>query len=343
MPSTMSPRAARVLMVLALAVRDQPRLRMRLVSLLISRAELDPDEGAHALSQHLGFPAALQRHLEGRDRSTDLLIPPELGARWVVAPLNRARSGALVVVARDPTPLLAAALTHAAKIPIIVAVTPAIQVERLVRSLYGIEGPAEEPLPSAAPTVSDIGDLDLSAATPPPLLRSHTISMFGKPDLAPRRGEADLPRVDDALRELAVALSSPAAERAVLAYLERRWRSGVLARIESGVAIGQRGHGPRASAIDAFRLSLAQASSLQHAYFGREATMLAPATESQRKLAALLGDPVAIAAAPVIADARVLALLAVGDVISGSGREALVELDRLAAALGEAYRRLAKA
>src|SRR5690606_29625523 len=108
---------------------------MRLISMLVSRAQLDPDDGALILSEQLGYPAALQRHLERRDPEVLGLLPPQLGSRWVVVPLARARTGAIVVVARDPTPILSAALEHAMRSSVVLAVTPSIQLERMVRAV----------------------------------------------------------------------------------------------------------------------------------------------------------------------------------------------------------------
>src|SRR5690349_19513549 len=105
---------------------------MRLVSLLVSRALLDPDDGALILSEQLGYAAALQRHLERRERDVLELLPAQLGSRWVCLPLARARTGSVVVVTRDPTPILAAALGHAMKCEVVLAVTPAVQLERMV-------------------------------------------------------------------------------------------------------------------------------------------------------------------------------------------------------------------
>src|SRR5678816_3726790 len=88
------------------AIRDQTeRPGQRLVSMLIKRTLLDPDEGALALSEQTGFPAALQRHLEDRHDDVGALMPPQLAQRWVVLPVGRAREGHLVVCARDPTPI----------------------------------------------------------------------------------------------------------------------------------------------------------------------------------------------------------------------------------------------
>src|SRR5690606_7725445 len=109
--------------LLSHTLKEQASTQQRLVSLLVSRAQLDPDDGALVLSEQLGYPGAMQRHLERRDPSVLELLPPQLGARWVVLPLGRARTGAVVVVARDPTPILAAALEHAMKTSVVLSVT----------------------------------------------------------------------------------------------------------------------------------------------------------------------------------------------------------------------------
>ena len=60
------------------ALKEQAHTRQRLVSMLINRALLDPDEGAMLLSEQLGYPAAMQRsgplrclkNFAGRNRPT---------------------------------------------------------------------------------------------------------------------------------------------------------------------------------------------------------------------------------------------------------------------------------
>ena len=70
------------------AIRDQAaRPGDRLVSMLVKRTLLDPDEGALALSEQTGFPAALQRHLEARHEDARSLVPTPIAQRWVVLPI----------------------------------------------------------------------------------------------------------------------------------------------------------------------------------------------------------------------------------------------------------------
>src|SRR3569623_1594713 len=91
------------------------------------------------------------------------------GARSGVLPIARAKNGAIVVCARDPSPILQSALEHAIKEQVILAVTPAIVLERLVRAAYGLSDPdrEDEPLPDSPPSMHDIGNFRIED-TPPP-------------------------------------------------------------------------------------------------------------------------------------------------------------------------------
>src|SRR3569623_3003150 len=102
----------------------------------------------------------MERHLARRDDQLLSIVPHELGARWVVLPIARAKNGAIVVCARGPSPILQSALAHAIKEQVILAVTPAIVLDRLVRAAYGLSDPAREdaPLPDSPPSMHAIGN-----------------------------------------------------------------------------------------------------------------------------------------------------------------------------------------
>lgn len=326
------------------ALKEQTRTRQRLVSMLIQRALLDPDEGAMLLSEQLGYPAAMQRHLERRDPAVLELLPSQLGSRWVVLPLGRARTGAVIVVARDPTPILTAALEHAMRVSVVLAVTPSVQLERLVRATYGSADISdEEPLPESPPSLSDIGDVRLEDATPLPLRRGRTLShMFpGVPELPVRAPQTVAP-IDALLQDVDRAITAGAVERIVMAYAAKRWRAAWLARLDAGNAVGLRGHGERLEQPERISLPLAPPSMLTIARNTRRPSTEAPGTGTQRQLHQLLGAPVAPAVAPVLVADRVDAVLAVGDLVEGSASESLAELDRLADALGAAYVRFSR-
>jgi type II secretion system (T2SS) protein E len=307
----------------------------RLVSLLISRAQLDPDDGALALSQQLGYPAALQRHLERRDPACEHLIPPELVRRWVVLPLGRAKDGRLVVVARDPTPILNAALEHASKQSILLAVAPGIHLERLIRSIYGTDG-ADQPLPPTAPA-SELPE-------PPRNARGRTFTgqfSDGTPELLAANPHGT-DRVDAALGQIDNAITLAAAERIGLAYAARRWDTSLLVAIDDGRALGRRGNGPRLGAVDAIELPLGEPSIVQIAIDTGHVAQTPPATPAQQHVDYLLDDPHTPLAAPVTVAGRVAFVLLVGDPLHGTHRDSLADLARLADALGAAHDRFAR-
>jgi hypothetical protein len=323
--------------MLTQALKQQAATRQRLVSLLVNRALLDPDDGALMLSEQLGYPAAMQRHLERRDPALASLIPAPLGARWVVLPLARARTGALVVVARDPTTILAAALEHATKQAIVLAVTPAVQIERMVRAAYGAPaGGPEEPLPVAPPTLSDLGDMRFED-TPPPQARSRTISMSFEiqPELPPVRLPRTITPIDKTLGEIDRAITLSAVERLVMAHAAKRWRAALLMAIGSDQATGLRGHGAALGDPAAISLPLAVASQVQVAYESHLPTRDLPVSPVQQHLASLLASS-APAAAPVLVANRVHAVLTVGDPVDDTV-DTLGEIDKLVDALGAAY------
>jgi hypothetical protein len=328
--------------VLSHALKEQARTRQRIVSMLINRALLDPDEGALLLSEQVSYPAALQRHLERRDPSVLELVPPQLGSRWVVLPIGRTRTGAVIIVARDPTPILSAALEHAMKASVVLAVTPAVQLERLVRAAYGLEGPAEEPLPESPPSLSDIGQVRLEDATPLPIKRGRTVSfMFEVPELPVRSPQPVMP-IDATLQEIDRAITAGAVERIVMAYAAKRWRASLLAKLDETKAVGVRGHGSGLEHPERVALPLVPPSMLTIVRDTRKATTEKPASPNQHFLDRLLDAPKAPAAAPVIIGDHVDAVLAVGDVVEGSSSDSLAELDRLADALGAAYVRFSR-
>jgi len=324
------------------ALKEQLHTRQRIVSMLISRALLDPDEGAMLLSDQLGYPAALQRHLERRDQSVLELLPPQLGSRWVVLPLAYARTGAVVVVARDPTPILGAALEHAMRASVVLSVTPSLQLERMVRAAYGGAGTEEEPMPQHAPSMSDIGQIRLEDDTPLPKSRGRSVShMFAVPEL-PERAPLQVSALDTTLADIDRAITFSAVERLVMAYAQRRWRAALLMKVHGVRALGMRGHGPQISDPEKVTLPLSGPSMLSIARDTKHPTKHTPASDIQDELHSLLGLPRAPVAAPVLAADEVEAVLVVGDVIDGNANDSLAEVDRLADALGAAFVRFSR-
>ena len=331
--------------VLTNTLKEQATTRQRLVSILVNRAQLEHDEGAMVLSEQLGYPAAMQRHLERRDRALLSEIPPELGGRWVVLPMARAKTGALVVCARDPSPILQSALEHALRQNVILAVTPAIALERLVRAAYGLTAPEQEmePLPDLPPTVSDIGDFRIED-TPPPLRRPRTVSdMFllnREPELPPARTRTPIAPLEAALADVDRVHNSAAVERMILAYAAKRWASALLLIVTGDELIGHKAH--NVANVERVAIPLGALSMLRIAHDTRRATVARPASQVQGQLSGLLGMAQTPAAAPVIVENRVVAVLAVGDPLPDGPRDPLPELDQLVDALAAAYLRFGR-
>jgi len=320
--------------LLSRTLREQTSGGQRLVSTLIAHAHLDPDDGALALSEQLGYPAMLQRHFERRDPDVLSAIPAGLGQRWGVVAIGRARDGGIVACAKTPTPILAAALEHACKLPVALSVAPAIQLDRLVRAVYG--DPAPDAKFETPPSIADIGDVRVGEHRPS-LRRARSVSdlfVSTGPGRAPVRMHSTQ-TFDEVLDEIDRAITRAAADRYVMAYAARRWRAALLMRISDGKAVGFRGHGAQLVAVDAVSLELSGGSLVAQAYVTRDLATSAGSDE----LARLLGEARSPIAAPIAIADRVEAILAVGDPHLGDERDAKKELARLVDALGAAYAR----
>jgi hypothetical protein len=332
-------------LVLSQTVREAQETGQRLVSTLILRAQIESDEGALALSEQTGFPAALQRHLERRDTAAVDAIPAQLARTWVVVPIGRSHAGDLVVCARDPTPILAAALEHATGKKVKLAVAPAILVEKMVRSIYGAPGRPDTPLPVMPPSLADIGDTDVSETRPlTEPRRARTMSKLLSLDDTgpiPRVPMRNLTTLEITLQEMEQAFSIVAVERIVMSYASQRWDSALLVKIEGEMAIGRRGHGDGLGVIEAITLPLTAPSLISMAVETKRTTAEAPDSPVQRHIASLLGAKRPLAA-PIESRGAVRSVLVVGDAYEGVHRDSVVELDRLTDALGAAYDRFAR-
>ena len=328
------------------AVVDHKRGGRRLVSFLISRAQLDADDGALALSEQLGVPAALQRHLEHRDPSVLPLIPADVARRWVAFPIARGRDGSLVVAARDPSPALATILAEVTKMRIVLAVTPAMQVERAVLAAYGeievdsadlVDFGADTPPTSA--THAEFSEFELGHTPPPAKRRARTVSDFvdAVSELQLESNRAPTERtIELALHDIDSAVTRTAAEGHLLAYLGKFWKSALVLRVDGDFAVATREHNVEHRPLDAIRLALIPPSTLQVAYDTRAATSQRPRSPVQDRLATLLGT--VSGAAPIVVTGLVEALVVVGTPLD-PGRNVTAELDQLADAMGAVYTR----
>jgi hypothetical protein len=115
----------------------------RICSLLIARGLLDPDHAARALGEQHEVAAVLQKHLEHRDHGLASLLPGTLARNLFALPIGHTRAGELIVCVRDPSPDVEAAIKRALDRPLVIAVAPAMQLERLIDETYESDGVGE--------------------------------------------------------------------------------------------------------------------------------------------------------------------------------------------------------
>lgn len=324
-----------------------PVNRKRVVSALISRAQLDPDDGALALSEQLNYPAALTRHLERRDPTVVDSIPRELVRRWHVVPLGRSRGGELVTVASDPTPMLAGALEHATGTQIALAVVPRIHIDALIRSVYGMEPAVEDAHIPHSPSsrtldIEHIKPVAGAGAMKQPRTVSRAFDLDATPELARRRANAPDAPIEAVLDQIDRAITLVAVERVAMTYAATRWHAALLLEHADGYLVGSRGHGDRFGQPQSVMVPLSAPSIVQRAIDRRSPTTEAPPSELQRRLNHLLGDAKAPVAAPVIAGDRVHGALLVGDPSTQSVSSSLLEVGRLVDAMSAAHERFAR-
>jgi hypothetical protein len=339
--------------VLDRALAEQAVVRQRIVSLLIQRSLVDPDAATLALSEQKGVPAALSRHIDSRDASVVALIPAELARKWVVCPLAIGKSGALVIAARAPGPLVERALEFALRRPLLIAVAPASVVERAVASSYGEPDPdsLELPEPVAPPQLATF-DLPREPVAPVDLAeqprRSRSISEWLPPStvaetVARTRAVTNPPNattrkaLEHAIEGIEAAGNYDKAISRALDFIALRWRSALLLEIEGTDAIGMAHHRVDVDPVESIVLNVESPSSLQVAYGMRASTTRRPLGPVQDRLTTLLGT--ISAAAPVMVRGKVMAVLVVGATVPETPRDGTADLEKLVDALGAAFAR----
>jgi hypothetical protein len=335
--------------VLLQALRNPSPAPRRLVSSLILNAQLDAQAGTLALAEQSGYPAALERHLEHRDPAVKDLIPIELVQRWCVVPLGRASNGRLVTIACDPTVYLHAALEHATRLSITLAVAPSIHVERLIRSVYGVEPEIpHEQVQIARTASSDIGEVKVSADVDRQLRReartsSRPFRIEEAPELSPRRrtGATQNP-IDSTLGDIDQAITIGAVERLAMSYAARRWKAALLLHVSGSDVVGHRGYGDLLAEPESLVFPLRAGSILQRAIELRAATADAPASDLQVRLLHLLGEATSPVAAPIFIANRLHGVFLVGDPTRGDLAKSIVDTGLLADALSGAYERFSR-
>jgi len=328
---------------LATALTDQRPTRMRLCSLLVARRLVDFDQASQALGEQWHAPAALRRHLVHRDRGVAALLPSPVGKRAVAIPLGRRGDGTLLVCARDPSSRLQDELARAIGEPIVLAVAPALYLERLVDHVYTeIDVPidVDEPPPLDFEVEVEEPDLDIpveieapdapkpkSRALPVKIKRLSTATARDSLD----ETIASFPDIDDLEWLLDV----------VMGYVAKRWAAALILAIEDKRAVGLRGHGQRLkpSATRSFVLPLSEPSVVQLARDERHIADETPA-EAGKRLSVTLDNAAQPTAAPFTTRDTVSHVLVVGDPLASDHDATIRDLEVLIEAMNDALARI---
>jgi hypothetical protein len=334
----------------------------RLCSILIERGALEFDAAARALGEQHGVPAALQRHLEGRDHALAAELSGAFARAACALPIGRTTGGALIVAVRDPSMALRTSLERLVG-SVTMVVTPATRLEQLIAAAYG-DAPHDEfdidlasvvgvvPLEPPPPAVnlldpasvrmalSSLDDVRV-AKDPEPrgMLQPTTLTPLS--GQSPQPGRA-LPRAAPTLSATVEALerakTRDEASDLAIGFIAGRWLAGAIVIVREGTAIGYRGHG--IADLAELHLPLGLPSTIALAIETRQTQTMMPPSPAQDQLARVLHTQTIIAA-PVTVDDQVVAVVTTGDSIHGAAdADAAHELGQLASALGAAWDRV---
>lgn len=307
---------------IARALADQKRTTLRLCSQLVANGALEQDKAAQALGELHRSAAAMKRHLDGRDESLAALLTGDKARELGVIPIGRTSSGALIVCARDPSPVLQGKLAWMLGEEPVLAVAPAASVDALIDAAYEIDIPI---------------DID---EPPPPKKKSRALSVV-IPVMASPAARDLLDTTLAAFREIDDLewLFDVATE-----YLAKAWSSSLLVALRDKRAVGVRGHGARVTpnAVRTYVADIEDAELLATAR--RERKILVDDLpldmgDEHELITTLLGTESPIVA-PIIGNEAVSHILLLGDPIGKDREDAVVDLSLLAEALGDAIARL---
>lgn len=349
--------------------------RMRLASALVTLGRLSIDDASRALAEQHGVPAALEKHLAGRDLVLADLLPQQLAWSLGALPIAVSRGkDALVICTRDPVPSAVTTLERATGRPVMLAVAVEIAILPLIEDAYAAPdevevdldtGPVETAeqheisLDPANLQLVDLDDHSVSKDHSQVDLRTPSNDPTGHRTTGPFRATtASIPaQVEPPARTLALdpaLVAITAAETrddvvdALLAYLRHTFRAGVVFSCKEGLALGQAGFGNDvvADTVGSLVVPLSQPSVLRVAH-DRVASFAGPpgsetASTVQDRFFKLFGGlpPQKVVVVPVTIKSRVVNLLYGHGPRYGSVEEAAIELGTLADAAEEAFVRI---
>jgi hypothetical protein len=350
----------------ALAVARQRK--MRLASALVAMGRMTADDGSRALAEQHGVPAALEKHLSGRDLALAVLLPHDLAWSLGALPIAVQRGqGALVVCTRDPVPSAVTTLERATGRPVMLAVAVEIALMPLVEETYAVPEEVDVDLDTGPvhgvddaapldPATFQLVDLDdrrvskdhsqvdvrlppLESAAPP---KRRTTGPFAAIS-PPGRTLA----FDPAMVAITAAETRDEVVDALLAFLRHEFTAGVVFVCKDGLALGQAGFGNDVveDAVASLVVPLAQPSVLRVAFDKNAPFAGAPTPDTsssiQDRFFKLFGAPPAkVVVVPVTIKGRVINLLYGHGPRGVSVEEAATELGALADAAEEAFARI---
>lgn len=149
---------------LARGLHLQKITKARLGSTLVEMGVVSADEVARGLARQHGVPAALEKHLVGRDPALVGKLAARVARTCWALPVALSRGGDglnLVVCLRDPSPATIAEIRAAAAMPVI----PAVASEHALRRELDLAYPEVAP-PPPAPVEEDDGSFDIDFMEP---------------------------------------------------------------------------------------------------------------------------------------------------------------------------------
>jgi len=202
-------------------------------------------------------PAALDKHLAGRDTALASLIPGPLAWTLTALPIALQRAGALVVCVRDPSEETRERLADVTGREIVLAVTPEIVLLPLIDEAYPARAASEPGVPIEIDVQIETGpiekqddpylqlaDLDDHRVEKDPEASSPRIRLPQQRITgahAAVRAAARTLALDPALVALGAAADRAQIVDALLAFLRHRFQVGVVFAVQGGVALGEVG------------------------------------------------------------------------------------------------------
>jgi len=360
-------------------VAEQRASGLRFASALVKAGLITSDEAARALARQHGIPAALDRHLAGRDPTLTSRLPADVARTHVAVPvaLSRGAEGLnLVVCMREPSPEIIALLRAAAGMPIVPSVACELSLREQLELAYpridddSVDIDVDEPS-NPFSSIGQVDEMSLVELDDQYVVKDHSQNTTttgsmpvmgalkekrqtapgGMPALddlsVPAPGPSRVLRPAEAIAALATANEAALVSQIAIDCLRGLWKGGLIMQVKDRerVALGEHGFGGvvREATVESIVVPLDQPSVLRTAYDDRRpfAGEAPIGSTVQDRFLRLFAElgTRTVAVAPVLVRARPIALL-FGIAPIGNLPEASAALATLANAMGTAYLRV---